>query len=64
MKGDERRPGGRFHRRACRGRAAVAQCVGWPKQRRLIGTRFEELAVSLLAMLHLAMIQWYPRIPF
>jgi IS5 family transposase len=63
-KSNERCPGERFDRRAYRGRAVVEQCVGWLKERRRIGTRFEKLAVSYLAMLHLAMIQRYLRMLF
>lgn len=63
-KSNEVRPGERFDRRAYRGRAVVEQCVGWLKERRRIGTRFEKLAVSYLAMLHLAMIQRYLKMLF
>ena len=50
-----------FEREAYRGRNVVERCVGWLKECRRIGTRFEKLAVNFLAMLHLAMIQRYLR---
>ena len=50
-----------FDREAYRGRNVVERCVGWLKECRRIGTRFEKLAVNFLAMLHLAMIQRYLR---
>ena len=54
----------RFDREAYRGRAVVEQCVGWLKEFRRIGTRFEKLAVNFHGMLQLAMIQRYLRILF
>lgn len=63
-KSNETRSGERLDGKAYRGRAVVEQCVGWLKERRRIGTRFEKLAVSFLAMLHLAMIQRYLRMLF
>jgi len=38
-----------------RQRAVIKQCVGWLKECRRIGTRFEKLAVHFHAMLQLAM---------
>jgi transposase len=49
----------RFDREAYRGRSVVEQCVGWLKEFRRIGTRFEKLAVNFHAMLQLAMIRRY-----
>jgi len=46
-----------FDRQTYRQRHVVEQCVGWLKECRLIGTRFEKLAVSFHAMLQLAMIR-------
>lgn len=57
-------PNTRFDREAYRGRAVVEQCVGWLKEYRRIGTRFEKLAVNYHGMLQLAMIQQYLRILF
>jgi transposase len=49
----------RFDREAYRGRSVVEQCVGWLKEFRRIGTRFEKLAVNFHGMLQLAMIRRY-----
>lgn len=40
-------------------RSIIENCVGWLKECRRIGTRFEKLAVQFLGMLKLAMIQRY-----
>jgi transposase len=53
-----------FDKLAYRGRCVVEQCVGWLKELRRIGTRFEKLAVNFLAMLQLAMIKQYFKILF
>ena len=57
---DDRRH--RFDRAAYRRRAAVEQCVGWLKENRAVGTRFDKLAVSYLATVQLAMIRRYLRL--
>ena len=49
----------KFDREAYRRRAVVEQCVGWLKECRRIGTRFEKLAVHFHGMLQLAMIRRY-----
>jgi len=49
---------------AYRGRAVAEQCVGWLKEFRRIGTRFEKLAVHFHGMLQLAMIRRYLRLLF
>lgn len=54
----------KFDRRAYRGRAVVEQCVGWLKEFRRIGTRFEKLAVNYHGMLQLAMVSRYLRMLF
>ncbi len=54
----------KFDREAYRGRHVVEQCVGWLKEFRRIGTRFEKLAVNFHGMLQLAMIQRYLRLLF
>lgn len=54
----------KFDRRAYRGRAVVEQCVGWLKEYRRIGTRFEKLAVNFHGMLQLAMIRRYLKMLF
>jgi transposase len=51
----------RFDRASYRRRAVVEQCVGWLKECRAVGTRYDKLAVSYTATVHLAMIQRYLR---
>ncbi len=53
-----------FDRDTYRRRAVVEQCVGWLKECRRIGTRFEKLAVNFHGMLQLAMIRRYLRLLF
>ena len=53
-----------FDKAAYRGRAVVEQCVGWLKEFRRIGTRFEKLAVHFHGMLQLAMIRRYLKMLF
>lgn len=53
-----------FDRLAYRGRCVAEQCVGWLKESRRIGTRFEKLAVNFHGMLQLAMIGRYLRLLF
>ena len=53
-----------FDKVAYRQRAVVEQCVGWLKECRRIGTRFEKLAVNFHGMLQLAMIWRYLKILF
>ena len=57
-------PDVRFDRQAYRGRAVIEQCVGWLKEFRRIGTRFEKLAVNFHGMLQLAMIRRYLKFLF
>ncbi len=57
-------PATRFDRVAYRGRCVAEQCVGWLKEFRRIGTRFEKLAVNFHGMLQLAMINRYFRLLF
>jgi transposase len=47
-----------------RRRSVIEQCVGWLKECRRIGTRFEKLAISFLAMLNLAIIERYLKLAF
>ena len=51
----------RFDREVYRRRAVVEQCVGWLKECRAVGTRFDKLAVNYRATVQLAMIQRYLR---
>ncbi len=53
-----------FDRATYRRRAVVEQCVGWLKECRRIGTRFEKLAVNFHGMLQLAMIWRYFKLLF
>lgn len=53
-----------FDKESYRRRAVIEQCVGWLKECRRIGTRFEKLAVNFLAMFKLAMIQRYLKLAF
>lgn len=53
-----------FDKDTYRRRAVVEQCVGWMKECRRIGTRFEKLAVNFHGMLQLAMIHRYLKILF
>ncbi|MCE9589098.1 MAG: transposase, partial [Planctomycetes bacterium] len=42
----------------------IEQTIGWLKECRRIGTRFEKLAINFLAMMKLAMIQRTLKIVF
>ena len=53
-----------FNQVTYRQRSIVEQCIGWLKECRRIGTRFEKLAINFLAMVKLAMIQRYLRFEF
>jgi transposase len=53
-----------FDREAYRGRCVAEHCVGWLKEFRRIGTRFEKLAVNFHGMLQVAMIIRYLRLLF
>jgi transposase len=47
---------------AYRRRNVIECCIGWLKECRRIGTRFEKLALNFLAMIKLAIIRRYLRI--
>ena len=51
----------RFDKDQYRRRAVVEQCVGWLKESRAVGTRFDKLAVNYIATVKLAMIRRYLR---
>jgi transposase len=53
-----------FDKQTYRQRHVVEQCVGWLKEYRRIGTRFEKLAVHFHGMLQLAMIRRYLKLLF
>lgn len=46
-------------RRTYRRRARVEQCVGWLKENRRVGTRYDKLATSFMAFINLAIIRRY-----
>ena len=46
-----------FDKQAYKRCGIVEQTIGWLKECRRIGTRFEKLAINFLAMMKLAMIQ-------
>jgi len=54
---------GPFDARAYRGRNAIERCVGRLKECRRVCTRYEKLAVNFAAMITLAMISIYLRLP-
>lgn len=54
----------KFDKVSYRQRCVIEQCVGWMKECRRIGTRFEKLAVNFHGMLQLAMIGQYLKILF
>ncbi len=51
-----------FDKEAYRRRSVIERCIGWLKECRRIGTRFEKLALNFLAMIKLAIIRRYLRI--
>lgn len=53
-----------FDKKNYRRRSIIENCVGWLKECRRIGTRFEKLAVNYLGMMKLAMIQRYLKVLF
>ena len=53
-----------FDKATYRGRCVVENCVGWLKENRRIGTRFEKLAVNFHGMLQLAIIKRYLKLLF
>jgi transposase len=57
-------PAVKFDKETYRQRAVIEQCVGWLKECRRIGTRFEKLAVNFHGMLQLAMIRRYLKLLF
>lgn len=61
----DQRPGDRrvrFDRAAYRRRAGVEQCIGWLKEHRAVGTRFDKLAVNFRATVQLAVIRSYLKV--
>jgi transposase len=52
----------KFDRLKYRQRHVIEQCVGWLKELRRLGTRFEKLAVNFLAMVKLGFVERYLRL--
>lgn len=52
----------RLNRRVYKKRARVEQSVGWLKENRRVGTRYDKLATSFLAFVNLAIIRRYLRL--
>jgi transposase len=46
----------KFDKETYKKRSAAEQCVGWLKEYRRIGTRFEKLAIHFMGMIQLAII--------
>jgi transposase len=65
LRGNEYRkgPAPPFDAAAYRRRNVVERCVGRLKEMRRVGTRYEKLATNFMAMLTLAMIVLYLRLP-
>jgi IS5 family transposase len=53
-----------FDKQGYKRRCIIEQTIGWLKECRRIGTRFEKLAINFLAMMKLAMIQRCLKIVF
>jgi len=58
------REGETFDTKSYRKRNAIERCVGWLKECRRFGTRFEKLAIRFAAMVQLAIIRRYLRVGF
>lgn len=52
----------KFDRQAYRKRTVIERCIGWLKESRLVGTRFEKLALNYVATVQVAMIRRYLKI--
>jgi transposase len=59
---EDQRPNPRFDRETYRRRNVIERCVGWLKENRRLGTRYEKLAVNFLAVAQLAVIRRYLRL--
>ena len=61
---NQRKPGdeAEFDMDTYKRRNVVERCIGWLKECRRIGTRFEKLAVNFVAMLKVSMMQRYLRL--
>jgi transposase len=52
----------KFDKEVYKKRSVIECCIGWLKESRRIGTRFEKLALNFLAMIKLAIIRRYLRV--
>ena len=57
----KRRQGERFDRRTYRKRSRVEQAVGWLKECRRLGTRYEKLGLNFLGFVQLGIMLKYLR---
>jgi transposase len=48
-----------YDRSRYRGRNVIERCIGWLKECRSVGTRFEKLGVHYLGLVQLAIIERY-----
>ena len=55
-------PGERFDRKTYRKRSRIECAVGWLKECRRLGTRYDKLALNFLAFTKLAIMQKYLRV--
>ena len=55
-------PGERFDRKTYRKRSRIECAVGWLKECRRLGTRYDKLALNFLAFAKLAIMQKYLRV--
>ncbi len=53
-----------FDKETYKRRSIVEQTIGWLKENRRIGTRFEKLAINFLAMVKLAMVKRMLKLAF
>lgn len=54
----------KFDKESYKRRSIVEQTIGWLKECRRVGTRFEKLAINFLAMVKLAMVRRALRLTF
>ena len=59
---DDGRP--RFDQKLYRRRCTIEQCIGWLKECRRLGIRFEKLAVNFIAMIQVAFVERCLRVGF
>lgn len=64
QRGDQRKRDGNLglNKKTYKRRSIIECCVGWLKECRRIGTRFDKFAVNFMAFVQLAFIQRYLRL--